>query len=177
MEVTVDRSIRHWWVFLIRGLIFILAGIYLICTPENSFAALGFLLGFLVFIAGIAELFHVVRERKAAYRGWHLGLGIIDILLGIILMGHVTASETILRIVVGLFFLFRGISLFSFSRVTGGNSWTIKAGGIITFVFGLMILFNTLFGAVTIVLFIAIALIVSGLFNALLSFRLKKIEG
>jgi len=176
MEIVVDRSIRHWWVFLIRGLVFILAGIYLICTPENSFAALGFLLGFLVFIAGVAELFHVVRERKAAYRSAHLVLGIIDIILGIILMGHVTASETILRIMVGLFFLFRGISLFSLSRITG-DSWAIKAGGIITFVFGLMILFNTLFGAVTIVLFIAIALIVSGLFNALLSFRLKKIEG
>jgi uncharacterized membrane protein HdeD (DUF308 family) len=176
MEVTVDRSIRHWWVFLLRGLIFILVGIYMICTPANSFAALGFLLGLLIFIAGIAELFHVVRERKAAYRGWHLALGIIDILLGIILMGHVMAGEVLLRIMVGLFFLFRGVSLFSFSRVIG-NSWTIKAGGVITFVFGLMILFNTLFGAVTIVLFIAIALIVSGLFNALLSFRLKKIEG
>jgi uncharacterized membrane protein HdeD (DUF308 family) len=176
MEIAVDRSLRHWWVFLIRGLLFIFVGIYMISTPAGSFAALGFLFGLIILLAGLAELFHVVRDRSAFNRGWHLALGIIDIILGIILIGHMTASEVILRIIVGIWFLFRGISLFSFSRLTD-NTWVLKAGGILIFVFALLILFNPLFGALTIVLSTAIAFIITGFFNVLLGFRLKKIEG
>src|SRR5471030_239000 len=117
MEIQVDRSLRHWWVFLLRGVLFILVGIYMICSPASSYAALGFMFGLIILLAGVAELLHV--SRSANNRGWHLFLGILDIILGIVLMGHIAASVTILRIIVGVWFLFRGFSLLSFSRLVG----------------------------------------------------------
>lgn len=173
MDFSVDRKPRYWWVFLIRGILFILVGIYMISSPASSYAALGFMFGLIILLAGIAELLHVYRSNSAGNRGWHLFLGIVDVLLGIILMGHIAASVTILRIIVGIWFLLRGFSLLSFSRFTG-KSWVITLGGILTIIFGVLILFNPVFGAMTIVLWTALAFIITGLFNVMLSFTLKR---
>jgi uncharacterized membrane protein HdeD (DUF308 family) len=163
-EIMVNRGMRHWWAFLLRGLLFLAAGIYILCSPATGFAALGFMLGLIIFVAGIAELLHVYHSSSTRNRGWHLILGIIDIVLGIILMGHIAAGLTILRLIVGIWFLLRGISLFSFSGLVR-KSWVLAIGGFITMVFGMAILFNANFGNVTLVLWTAIALIISGLFN------------
>jgi uncharacterized membrane protein HdeD (DUF308 family) len=174
METTVDRSLRHWWVFLLRGLLFIITGIYMICSPASSYVALGFLFGLVIFLAGIAELLHAIRKHETDNRAWHLMLGIIDILLGLILMAHVAAGITILRIVVGIWFIFRGMSLFGFSRLTG-QSWVLILGGILTVFFGLLVIFNPVFGAMTIILWTAIAFIITGIFNVMLAFMLRKV--
>ncbi|HEY4327729.1 MAG TPA: DUF308 domain-containing protein [Mucilaginibacter sp.] len=174
METSVSRSLRHWWVFLLRGILFILVGIYMIAFPVSSLIALGFLFGLIIFFAGGAELMYAIQDRGADNRGWHLFIGIIDIILGIMLMIHVTASVTILGIIVGIWFIIRGFSLLSFSRAIG-RSWMLVAGGILTILFGLLILFNPLFGATAIILWIAIAFIIVGVFNIMLGIRLKSV--
>ena len=174
MELGVDKSLRHWWVFLLRGLLFIAVGIYMIASPGTGYAALGMMFGLVVFIAGIVELLHVYRDNRKANRGWHLFLGIVDIILGVVLIGNVSASATILRLILGIWFLLRGLSLFSFSRLTGG-SWVLKLGGIITIIFAGMIIFNSLFGAMTLVVITAMAFIFTGIFNVMLAFSLKQV--
>lgn len=173
MEITVDRNLRYWWVFLLRGILFILTGIYMISSPVTSYVALGFFFGLVILITGVAELLHAYHGRRESNRGWHLMIGLIDIILGIILMGHISASVTILRIIIGIWFVFRGISLFGFSGLLG-RSWVLSLGGILTLIFGLLVLFNAAFGAMTIILWIAFAFILTGIFNILLSYRMKR---
>jgi len=173
MDITsLDRSLRYWWVILIRGILFILLGIYMVCNPASGYAALGFLFGLLILLTGIAELFRVTRDHDQASRSWHLLLGIIDIIIGIVLVTHIIASADILRVIVGLYFLFRGISLLSYSHFRG-RSWPLILGGIITVVFGLFIIFNAVFGAVTIIIFTAIAFIITGIFNVWLGLHMR----
>jgi uncharacterized membrane protein HdeD (DUF308 family) len=175
MELSVDRIPSHWWVFVLKGIFFILVGVYMIASPVTSFAALGFFFGLIIFLAGVAELLRVTRERTQTGRSWHLALGIIDIILGLVLMGHVATSMFILRLILGLWFLFRGISLFSFARL-GHKSWVLIVGAILIFVFGLLILFNPTFGDMTIILWAAIAFIITGIFNTWLGFSLKSVS-
>ena len=175
MEISVDRSWRHWWVFLVRGILFILLGAYMFATPANSFAALAFAFGLIIFVAGVGELIRVVREHSAANRSWHLALGLFDLIIGIALIGHLAAGEDILRIVVGLWIIFRGISLLLFG-IRAPRSWLLVAGGVIVAVFGFFVLINPVFGGVTIVVWAAVALVVMGVMNVLLSFRLKALE-
>lgn len=173
MEIfSIDRSIRHWWVFLLRGILFILVGIYMICSPATGFVALGFFFGLVIFLTGIAELLRVTNDRSSGNRGLHLTLGIIDILLGVVFMVHIATSVAILRIIVGLWFLFRGISLVSFSRHLR-KSWPLLLGGIVTAIFGLMIIFNAVFGSLTVIFFMAFAFIIMGIFNAWLGYNMK----
>ena len=144
----------------------------MLTSPVTSFVALGFLFGLVIFIAGLGELLHVVRDKTATNRGWHLFLGIVDIILGLVLMAHVATSVAILRIIVGVWFLLRGISLISFSRRVG-RSWVLTVGGIITALFGLLIIFNGVFGSMTIIIFIAVAFIFTGILNIWLGFRMR----
>ena len=175
MEIIVDRSLRHWWFFLIRGILFILLGIYMIAAPAAGYVALGFLFGLIILVAGVSELLRVVREKSAVSRGWHLAIGLFDIIAGIALIGHITASETILRIVVALWFLFKGISLLGFSGLRQ-RYWPIILGGVIITVFGLFILFSPAFGAATIILWTAFAFALIGIMNIMLSIRMKSLE-
>jgi uncharacterized membrane protein HdeD (DUF308 family) len=173
MEITsLDRSLRYWWVILIRGILFILLGIYMVCNPLSGYAALGFLFGLLILLTGIAELFRVTRDHTQGGRTWHLLLGIIDIIIGIVLVTHIIASADILRVIVGIYFVFRGISLLSYSHFRG-RSWPLILGGAITALFGLFIIFNAVFGAITIIIFTAIAFIIMGTFNVWLSLKMK----
>jgi uncharacterized membrane protein HdeD (DUF308 family) len=172
MEMLVERRPRHWWVFLLQGIILLALGIYMVAAPISGFATLGFLFGLAILLTGIFELLRVVRDRNQYSRGWHLVLGVVDIILGIILVSHVNTSSDILRIIIGLYFLFRGISLMSFSRMTG-RSWTLTAGGVIIVLIGLAIIFEPIFGAVAIDMIIAIAFITTALFDLVLAYRLK----
>jgi uncharacterized membrane protein HdeD (DUF308 family) len=81
MEIIVDRSIRHWWVFVLRGILFILLSIYIFLSPVSSLLALGFLFGLVIIVAGIAELLHAYQGRGKGNRGWLLFAGLIDLYL------------------------------------------------------------------------------------------------
>lgn len=173
MESIVSRRPRYWWVFMLQGVILLALGIYLLFAPVSGFAALGFLFGLAILVTGVFELLRVVRERDQGSLAFHMLLGVINIILGIILVGNIGAGETILRIILGLWFLFSGISLMSFSRLTGRN-WLLSAGGVVVALFGLAIIFKPIFGAVTIDLLIAVAFMVTGMFEAALGYRLKR---
>jgi uncharacterized membrane protein HdeD (DUF308 family) len=144
----------------------------MIASPATGFVALGFFFGLVIFVTGIAELLRVTSDRSSANRGLHLALGIIDVILGVVFMVHIAAGVAILRIIVGLWFLFRGISLISFSRHLR-TSWLLMLGGIITAIFGLMIIFNVVFGSLTLIFFMAFAFIIMGIFNTWLGYNMK----
>jgi hypothetical protein len=140
--------------------------------PGAGIAALGFFFGLIIFVAGVGELLHATNSRHNRNRRWHLLLGIIDLILGVVLMAHMGTSMDILRVLVGVWFLFRGLSLIFFSWL-GGRSWLLITGGILTAVFGALIIFNWAFGSLTIIICMAIALIISGLFNVLQGWLMK----
>ena len=174
MEITsLDSSLRYWWVILIRGILFILLGIYMFCEPASGYAALGFLFGLFILLTGVAELLRVVGDHSSSGRAWHLLLGVIDIIVGIVFVTHIIASADILRVIVGLYFIFRGVSLLSYSHFRG-RSWPLILGGIVTALFGIFIVFNAAFGAITIIAFTAIAFIIMGIFNVWLGLHTRK---
>jgi hypothetical protein len=172
MALVIKSNIRHWWMFLLRGLLFILLGIYMISAPFRSYVALSFLFGVIILLAGIAELLYAYANRHTGGWGWRLLLGIIDLGLGIILVTNVVVSMSVLSFVVGIWFLFKGFSLLSFAGILHRSFWII-AGGILTILFALLIIFNPVIGAMTIVLWTAYGFIIAGIFNGLLAFRLK----
>jgi len=172
MEIDKRENIRHWWVFLLRAILFVLLGIYMIATPFRSYVALSFLFGVIILIAGVFELIHAWNNRHARGWGWRLLVGIIDLVLGIIFVSNLAVSMSVLPILLGIWFLFRGFSLFSFASVVRRSLWLI-IGGILSVIFALIIIFNPAVGAITIVIWIAIAFISIGVFNGILAFRLK----
>ena len=53
------KTIRHWWLYLLTGILSIAAGIIVFCNPLESYLTLSLMFGVLMLISGIVEL--VVR--------------------------------------------------------------------------------------------------------------------
>jgi uncharacterized membrane protein HdeD (DUF308 family) len=141
-------------------------------APGRSYMALSLLFGAIILVAGVAELIHAYGNRHDSGWGWRLFAGIIDLILGIILVSNIEVSMRVLPFVMGIWFLFRAVSLFTFATVVRPSLWVI-IGGILTTLFALLVMFNPVFGAMTIVVWTAIAFIIAGIFNLVLGFRLK----
>ena len=175
MEIAVKNNIRNWWVFLLRGILFIALGIYMFMAPVASYITLSFFFGVIVLLAGVAELLYAYTNRHHKGWGWRLFSGIIDLVLGIILVSNLAVSMSVLPFVMAAWFFFRGFSLFSFAAVVSG-SWWLNLGGVLSVLFALLILFHPAIGAITIVLWTAFAFFITGIFNVLLAFRLKRLQ-
>lgn len=171
MEITLDHSLRLWWVFIVRGLLFIALGIYLFAEPASGFVALGFSFGLIILLAGIAELLRAYRDYGRGNRGWHLFTGLVDLLLGLILMSHLAASLVVLRIIIGFYFLFKGITVLAFRK--HGNAAVLVMGAIVILLFVGMIWFNPVFGSMTVLVWTAMAFLVTGVLNVMLGLRLR----
>ncbi|MDB5155000.1 MAG: protein of unknown function rane [Mucilaginibacter sp.] len=172
MVLAIRSNTWHWWMFLLRGLLFILLGIYMLSAPLTSYVALSFLFGIIILLAGITELLYAYANRHTGGWGWRFLLGIIDLVLGIILVTDVSVSMSVLPFLVGIWFLFKGFSLLGFASLLHRPFWMI-AGGILMILFALLIIFNPAIGAMTIVLWTAFAFIITGIFNSLLAFSLR----
>ncbi len=111
-----DRSMWGWKIF--AGILSIVAGWIILQNPISSTAILGvttvWILGFIGIFIGISSL---IRGFKGA--GWGtLILGVIEIILGILILSNTLLAATMLPWVLGTFAIFGGImALFGAFRV------------------------------------------------------------
>ncbi len=100
------------WLFVIFGVLFVIAGIAALANPEDTFAGIADILGFLFFIVGT---FWVIRAfaRRAANSLWGLDLlsGILMLILAFWASGQfLTDKEYTLLIFTGIWALMHGIT-------------------------------------------------------------------
>lgn len=84
------RTHGGWHVLLefVLGIIYIIAGIYLLMHPIGGLLALTLILAWCLFVYGIFALFLAFRIKPHSGWGWVLFDGIITILLGILILKH-----------------------------------------------------------------------------------------
>lgn len=175
MALELSGSVKHWWMFLLRGLLFIVLGVYMISSPSESYMALSLLFGVIILLAGIAELIHAFSNRHSRRWGWRLFVGIIDLVLGLILVFNIKVSMAVLPFILGIWFFFSGASLLSFATVVRRPFW-LAVGGMLIISISFLVMFVPEFGAMTIVVWTAFAFIAAGIFNGLLAFWLKDVN-
>jgi uncharacterized membrane protein HdeD (DUF308 family) len=73
---------RGRWMFLLFGFLFVVAGVIAFISPENTFAAIADILGFLFLIVGIFWIVQAFAEREENDVWWlGLGAGILMVIL------------------------------------------------------------------------------------------------
>jgi uncharacterized membrane protein HdeD (DUF308 family) len=99
------------WLWVIFGVIFVLAGIVALAYPKNTFAAIADMLGFLFLLVGIFWIIEALAT-KDANELWWLGLvaGILMIMLAFWAAGQffMTKAYTLL-VFAGIWLLLQGI--------------------------------------------------------------------
>jgi len=101
---------RGRWVELALGLLALATGILIAFAPYLGALSLVWAMGFWLFVSGVVQIGCAIRVRTD--RGWRLLLGIVDLLLGLILLfAGPLPGLAFLALMVGISFLFRGAFL------------------------------------------------------------------
>ncbi len=178
---TVQSSIKHWYLPLIIGVVFIAVGIYSLMSPVASFLTLSLFFSLSFLFSGVGEIiFSITNKDEIDNWGWSLTLGIMTALIGILLIRNPELSVVTLTLYIGFVVLFKSIGAVSYSmdlKKYGIKDWsTLMAIGVLGIIFSFILLWDPLFAGMTAVIWIGIALISLGLFNVFLSLKLKKLK-
>lgn len=174
------RAIRFWWLLLIIGIVLFVLGILVFIFPAQSYLGMSVLFGWVMLVTGILEVVVASANRHfVTGRGWMLAGGIIEIILGLILIFNIALSAATLPIFLGFWLLFRGFSAIGLGgdmnalRIAG-SGWTIFSG-ILLLLCALWVLFQPLVvGTAAVVIWVGISLLFAGVAAFSLAFQLHR---
>lgn len=179
MENQIKEMARKWYLELIMGVLFIAASIWVFKTPISSYGALSLFFAITFLLTGTTKTFYAFSTRKDVEGwGWSFASGIIEILIGVLLLSKPLFTMAVLPLYVGFALLFRSSLAIGLSVELGKlriPEWgRLLFLGILCFVLAFILLWNPAFGGLTVVVYTAIAFLAIGIFQISLSFRLKK---
>ena len=165
---------RNWWALALRGLAAVLFGLLTFLVPGITLVTLVLLFGVYALVDGV---FNVIAFFRVPSHHWALLIeGVIGIIAGIVTFAWPAITAIALRYVIAFWAIFTGV----FEIIAGirlrkviTNEWLLLVLGVLSLVFGILILFAPGVGALAIVLWIGAYACVFGIFLLALAFRLR----
>jgi len=110
MNTIVKTKNSNWWVSILKGVILIIFGVWLFKSPVENLTKLSFAFGALILIGGLLEVGLAFKSRNT-HENWNSALtsGILDILLGVLLMANPSFILFLITLIISIWLLFRGI--------------------------------------------------------------------
>jgi uncharacterized membrane protein HdeD (DUF308 family) len=106
-----SHEAKHRWLEGLLGIIYIIAGIYLLMHPLGGLLALTLLIACFLLVYGIFALVLAFRMRPAAGWGWVLFDAVVTILLGLMIYVHWPGtSDFAIGTLIGISFIVSGVS-------------------------------------------------------------------
>lgn len=126
-------AIRNWWASLTLGIVFLAFGILVFTRTGDTWFGLALGFACMVIISGILELITGGATPVQAGRGRFIATGVIEILLGIIIVMMPDVLFVYLPLVLGFWLMFRGYTMLgNSSDMLGygikGAGWTLAFG-------------------------------------------------
>lgn len=174
-----SRAIRHWWLYMVCGILSIAAGIGVFVFPMDSYMTMGVFFGVLMLTVGAAQLITASTSGNyLAMKGYMITGGVLDLILGLLLCFNPGISLIVMPVLLGVWMLYHSFMVIAFggdmSTFKISGSWMITAGGIVLMLVSILILVNPMRAGVAAVVFLAGAgLIVLGILLSALAIKLK----
>ena len=182
LTVKASRAVRHWWLYMLCGILCVAAGIAVFIFPMESYMTMGLLFGILMLLVGTTQL--VVASSSGNYltmRGYVIVGGILDVILGVFLCVNPYISMVLMPVLLGIWMLYHSFIIMAFGgdletfRIDG-SGWTV-AGGALLMLLSIFVLVNPMSaGVATVVVHAGVGLILFGMLLCALSFKLKNIH-
>ena len=162
-----------WWVVLIEGIAAIILGILLLINPGSTTVLIIQFLGIYWFIDGIMSIVRIFIDKTAW--GWKLLSGIIGILAGIAIIQYPLWATILVPTVMVWLFGFFGIiiGVIGLIQAFQGAGWGAGILGVLSILFGIVLLANPVVGAVTLPFIFGFLGIVGGIAALVMAFRMK----
>ena len=178
---TIENRIKNWWWFLVMGFMSLVAGIAIFARPAEGYLGLSILFSVIMAGTGFSQIVFSISERHSVKNwGWTLVSGMLDLVLGVFLMLYPVITMTTLPFFVGFYLMFRAIFIIGASidlSSVGIKGWGwLLTGGILLLALSFLTLYYPAAGVLGIIACSGYAFIVSGIFNIVLAFQLKKFK-
>ena len=168
-----EETTFPWWLVLLEGIFAVFFGILLLVAPGATLVFLVQVLGFYLFIEGILRLVSIFLD--SSLWGLKLGIGILGILAGIVVLNHpllsALAIPTYIVYVIGFLAIFQGAG--GLIQAFRGGGWGAGVLGILTIIFGIIVVSNPLIGVVALPFILGGFMLAGGIAAIATSFRLR----
>ena len=144
---------------MLLGIIFFIVGIVVFFEPGGTYLALSVLFGIVVILSGAFELYLGTKAPTGSGKGWYIAGGVVEILLGILLLCTPSMLFTILPFVLGFWLLFRGFMAVGVASEMMGVG--IKGAGW-TMTLGILVIISAFIGVGVVVFWVGLSLLLAG---------------
>jgi uncharacterized membrane protein HdeD (DUF308 family) len=170
---------RHWWVPVLRGIAAIVFGVIAFVYPGLTVAVLVLLFGAWVLVDGVFRIVGAIGHRASDPEwGFHLIIGILGIIVGLLAFHAPGVTALALVIYIAVWVLMIGATEIAFAikvRREVKGEWLLILLGLLSIAFAVLLLWNPLLGAATLIWLIAWYAIVFGILGIILGFRLRSL--
>jgi len=172
---------RFWWLTLIRGVLWILFGLFVFAQPGITLITLTLTFGIFVLADGIGTIVNAVAGRDEREHWWMLLLaGIAGVLVGAITLVRPQAAAVVLLFYLAIWALVTGfleiVAAIRLRREIEGEFW-MGLSGVLTMLFGLLVISRPVAGALSVLWLIGAYAIVFGATLIGLAFRVRGAAG
>ena len=171
---------RHWWVFLIRGLVAIVFGLLGFFYPGATLFTLVLFYGAYALVDGVFAIVSAVRGKEGMRPRWWLAVvGVLGIVAGLVTYLMPGLTTLVLLTVIGVWALLYGIS-----EIVGAirlrkeidNEWLLGLSGLLSVALGAFLMVAPGAGVMAVLWWIGGFSIVFGVLTIMLGFRLKGVK-
>lgn len=157
------------WSYLIIGVLFILVSLMSFGNPEGSLIAIVMVFGVTALAKGIFEL--LIRNRMRVYIGYKSKilalLGVLDILVGVLLIFNIGVSVSLLPYFFAVWFIMDSVGELSvakvFKLVSKPFYWFTIAANVLGIILGVVLIFNPLISAFTLAFLVGFYFMITGI--------------
>lgn len=176
-ELKADYSTKSWYLVL-RGLLTLAVGITLVLLPLFSALALLEILGLVLLVDSVIIVLPLLLGRSSPHLSKILLVReVVQVVLGILLLTHVTFGLIIVEALLGLLAIFRGILeliIFVEARTKAWHRREVLLVALLFIVLGMVILIADLAASELVIDMLGVYLIVEGLVHVLTARRTHK---
>ena len=170
---------QYWWLILVRGLFWVLFGLFLFASPGLSILTLTLMFGFFAFIDGIGYIVNAIGGRDEQQHWWLLLLGgIAGVLVGVLAFVNPRSMAFVLLFWIGVWALATGfleiVAAIRLRKEIQGELW-LGLSGVLSMVFGALMIARPAAGALAVVWIIGAYAVLFGAMLIGLAFRVRSL--
>lgn len=167
---------QNWWAMALRGVVAILFGLVGLLAPGPTLLSLALLFGAYLLVDGV---FGIIATVRAASRNERWGLllaeGVVNIVMGVVAVAFPISAVVAFVLVTAAWALLTGglmvAAAFRLDKPHG--RWWLVLSGVVSVIFGVLLLLSPLVGAVVLTWWLCAYALVFGAMLLGLAFKLK----
>ena len=175
-DTVASLAATHWWALALRGVLGIIVGLIALFFPGVTLAALVLLLAAYLLIDGVFTIAAGVQAARRHERSWPLLLeGVVDIAAGLIAFFWPAITLVALVYLIAFWAILTGILMIASAfRPPNRNEWLLALAGVLSAIFGVLILIAPLAGAVALAWWFGAYALAFGIVLLLLAVSLRR---